>query len=155
MHNEIVLAKEEIINGIEEHDAAHANKEEVKKMQMCPNCDRVYDESGYLCSTMDELIRSNKPHLKMDQEFHTCIARCGGNIIMPKILPIIHGAIGVFIESTGGSLKEETIRTHWAILNAIRRHDPTAASDAMYLHLIYNRDRLNSDSILRGGQYGK
>ena len=47
MHNEIVLAKEEIINGIKEHDAAHANKEEVKKTQMCPNCDRVYDESGY------------------------------------------------------------------------------------------------------------
>ena len=61
----------------------------------------------------------------------------------------------MFIESTGGSLKEETMRTHRAILNSIRKHDPTAASDAMYLHLIYNRDRLNLDPILLGGQYGK
>ena len=91
----------------------------------------------------------------MDQEFQTCIARCSGNIIMPKLLPIIHGAIGVLIESTGGSLKEETMRTHRAILNAIRRHDATAASDAMYLHLIYNRDRLCLDPILLGGQYGE
>ena len=112
-------------------------------------------EMDYLCSSVDDLIRSGKPYLKMDQEFHTCIARCSGNIIMPKLLPIIHGAIGVFIESTGGSLKEETMRTHRAILNAIRKHDPTAASDAMYLHLIYNRDCLNPDPILQGGQYGK
>lgn len=112
-------------------------------------------ELDYLCSALDDLIRAGKPHLKMDQEFHTCIARCSGNIIMPKILPIIHGAIGVFIESTGGTLREETMRTHRAILNSISRHDPTAASDAMYLHLIYNRDYLNPDPISRGGRYGK
>ena len=112
-------------------------------------------ELDYLCSAIDERIRSGTPYLKIDQEFHTCIARCSGNIIMTKILPIIHGAIGVFIDGTGGTLREETMRTHRAIFNAIRKHDPTAASDAMYLHLIYNRDCLNADPILRGGQYGK
>lgn len=110
-------------------------------------------EMAALCDGVDELIRAGKPHLKMDQEFHTCIARCSGNIILPKLLPIIHGAIGVFIESTGGVLKEETMRTHRAVLNAIRRRDGAAASDAMYLHLIYNRDSMNRDPILRGGQY--
>ena len=117
------------------------------------NATEEITELDYLCASVDDLIRSGKPHLKMDQEFHTCITRCSGNIIMPKLLPIIHGAIGVFIESTGGALREETMRTHRAVLNAFRKHDPTAASDAMYLHLIYNRDRLDPDPILLGGQY--
>ena len=72
---------------------------------------------------------------------------------MPKLLPIIHGAIGLFIAETGGQLRDETIRTHRAIFNAIRAHDPVAANDAMYLHLIYNRDRLQADPISRGGRY--
>ena len=86
-------------------------------------------ELDFLCSSVDDLIRSGEPHLERDQEFHTCIARCGGNIIMPKLLPIIHGAIGLFIAETGGQLRDETIRTHRAIFNAIRAHDPVAAND--------------------------
>lgn len=110
-------------------------------------------ELEYLCAAVDHLILSGKPHLEKDQEFHTCIARCSGNLIMPKLLPIIHSSIGVFIDKTGGILREETMRTHRAILNAIRAHDMSAASDAMYLHLIYNRDQLRGDPILRGGSY--
>lgn len=112
-------------------------------------------ELEYLCSAVDDLILDGKPHLEKDQAFHTRIARCSGNSIMPNLLPIIHGAIGVFIQSTGGQLRDETMRTHRAILNAIRNRDGVAASDAMYLHLIYNRDRLNPDSIVMGGTYAK
>lgn len=110
-------------------------------------------ELEYLCTSVDHLICAGKPYLEKDQEFHTCIARCSGNLIMPKLLPIIHSSIGIFIEKTGGILREETMRTHRAILNAIRAHDSTAAADAMYLHLIYNRDQLTADPILRGGTY--
>lgn len=110
-------------------------------------------ELEYLCGAVDDLIRAGKPHLEKDQEFHTRIARCSGNIILPKLLPIIHGAIGVFIAETGGQLRDETMRTHRAILNAIRARDSTAASDAMYLHLIYNRDLLRANPISRGGSY--
>lgn len=120
--------------------AQHATEDDVAELE-------------YLCDSVDELISTGRPHLERDQEFHTCIARCGGNIILPKLLPIIHGAIGIFIAETGGQLRDETMRTHRAILNAIRAHDPTAASDAMYLHLIYNRDRIRPDPISRGGRY--
>lgn len=75
------------------------------------------------------------------------------NIIMPKLLPIIHGAIALFVQKTGGQLREETMRTHRSILNAIRSGDGVAASDTMYLHLIYNRDRLNPNPISKGGTY--
>lgn len=110
-------------------------------------------ELEYLCSAVDHLIMAGNPHLEKDKEFHTCIARCSDNLIMPKLLPIIHSSIGMFIEKTGGLLRDETMRTHRAIFNAIRAHDSNAAFDAMYLHLIYNRDQLTSDPILRGGTY--
>ena len=111
------------------------------------------DELEYLCDEVDDLIKAGKPHMDMDMAFHTRIARCSGNLIMPKLLPIIHGAISLFIMETGGQLREETMHTHRAVLNAIRAHDPSAASDAMYLHLVYNRDRLRHDPISTGGSY--
>lgn len=110
-------------------------------------------ELEYLCGEVDELILSGKPHMEKDKEFHTRIARCSGSLIMPKLLPIIHGSISLFITETGGQLKEETMKTHRAILNAIRAHNPSAASDAMYLHLVYNRDRLRPDPLSSGGRY--
>ena len=37
---------------------------------------------------------------------------------------------------------EETIETHREIADAIAAHDPLRAQDAMYLHLVYNRKRI-------------
>lgn len=110
-------------------------------------------ELEYLCDEVDRLILTGEPHMEKDKEFHTRIARCSGNLIMPKVLPIIHGAISLFILETGGQLREETMRTHRAVLNAIKAGDSAAASDAMLLHLIYNRDRLRHDPISSGGEY--
>ncbi|RGN01562.1 FCD domain-containing protein [Blautia obeum] len=39
-------------------------------------------------------------------------------------------------------LHEETIETHREITDAIASHDPLRAQDAMYLHLVYNRKRI-------------
>lgn len=110
-------------------------------------------ELEYLCDAVDELILTGKPHLQKDMEFHTRIARCSQNLIMPQMLPIIHGSIHVFITETQGILRTETMRTHRAILNAIKQHDGTAAYDSMMLHLIYNRDLLRDDPITNGGTY--
>ncbi len=61
----------------------------------------------------------------------------------------------VLLEVGRSTLRAETMRTHRAVLDAIRARDSVAASDAMYLHLIYNRDRIRPDSILLGGSYSK
>ena len=46
--------------------------------------------------------------------------------------------IPLFVETTGGALQEETIETHREIAD----HEPLRAQDAMYLHLVYNRKRI-------------
>lgn len=83
-------------------------------------------------------------HVKEDAAFHTKLGEMSGNLLMPNLEPIIIEAIGMFIELTQSELREETIRSHRAIVDAVRAHNPTAASDAMTLHLIYNRIRLQS-----------
>ena len=51
-------------------------------------------------------------------------------------------AFSFFVETTIGTLLEETIEIHREIADAIAAHDPLRAQDAMYLHLVYNRKRI-------------
>ena len=85
-------------------------------------------------------INSGAPHLNDDAAFHSAIGEMSGNIVMPKIGPIIYNAIDLFINVTGSVLREETINDHRAVLDAIKRHDSMLASDAMLLHIIHNRE---------------
>ncbi len=85
-------------------------------------------------------INSGAPHLNDDAAFHSAIGEMSGNIVMPKIGPIIYNAIDLFINVTGSVLREETISDHRAVIDAIRRHNSILASDAMLLHIIHNRE---------------
>ena len=46
---------------------------------------------------------------------------------------------------TGKKLVEETIRMHRDVADAIAARNPTAAHDAMYLHLVYNRNMMRRE----------
>ena len=74
-------------------------------------------------------------------------------MVIPNLEPIILGAIDLFIDLTDARLKEETISSHRAIVEAVRANDPIAAEDAMTLHLVYNRNRLRG-LLARDGQTG-
>lgn len=50
----------------------------------------------------------------------------------------------------GGNLVEETIRTHHGVADAIEVRNPTAAHDAMYLHLVYNRNMIAEGTQTKG-----
>lgn len=50
----------------------------------------------------------------------------------------------------GGNLVEETIHTHRGVADAIEARSPTAAHDAMYLHLVYNRNMIAEDAQTKG-----
>lgn len=88
---------------------------------------------------VEELIHAGKPHSKADAAFHSKIGEMSGNLVMPKIGPIINNAIDLFVNVTGSVLKDETISDHRELIDAIRNHDPIRASDAMILHIIHNR----------------
>lgn len=109
--------------------AAHADKKDIKKITA-------------LCDEVEKLLKTHKNHTQKDIEFHTAIALSSKNVVVPRLVPMINSSIPLFVETTGGTLHEETIETHREITNAIASHDPLRAQDAMYLHLVYNRKRI-------------
>ena len=60
---------------------------------------------------------------------------------------VLKASVPLFIDVTGKKLVEETIRTHRGVADAIAARNPTAAHDAMYLHLVYNRNMIESSLI--------
>ena len=62
--------------------------------------------------------------------------------MVPRLVPVINSSIPLFVETTRVTLLEETIETHHEIADAVAAHDPLRAQDAMYLHLVYNRKRI-------------
>lgn len=66
----------------------------------------------------------------------------GGNLVVTRLIGVLKASVPLFIDVTGKKLVEETIRTHRGVADAIAARNPTAAHDAMYLHLVYNRNMI-------------
>lgn len=111
--------------------ARHASEKELRLLR-------------HLCEEIENLVLDGNDHTQKDIEFHTQIAMSSGNVLVPRLIPVINSAIPLFIELTGNMLKQETIDTHRMLAESIASHDPDAAHDAMYLHLVHNRIRLRA-----------
>lgn len=94
------------------------------------------------CSLVESLIKSGIDHTEEDIKFHTCIATCSKNAVVENLIPIIHSAVSVFANLTHLKLKEETIRTHRDITEAIATRDGIGARCAMNMHMTYNRQMI-------------
>ena len=101
-----------------------------------------------LCDEVEILLKNHEDHTYKDIELHTAIALSSKNVVVPRLIPVINSSIPLFVETTGGTLHEETIETHREIADAIASHDPLRAQDAMYLHLVYNRKRIQLSKTL-------
>ncbi len=95
-----------------------------------------------LCDEVEVLLNNHEDHTQKDIEFHAAIALSSKNVVVPRLIPVINSSIPLFVETTGNTLHTETIETHREIADAIAAHDPLRAQDAMYLHLVYNRKRI-------------
>ncbi len=95
-----------------------------------------------LCNESERLAESGEDYSEADTEFHSAVAQASGNLVVPRLMPILKASVPLFIDVTGRKLVAETIRTHRGVADAIAAHDGTAAHDAMYLHLVYNRNAI-------------
>ncbi|MDR0486050.1 MAG: FadR family transcriptional regulator [Elusimicrobiota bacterium] len=109
--------------------ASNASKEDVEKMKI-------------INIEIEEMMDRREKYTVKDLELHDQIAQSSKNVVVPNLLPILHKAISLFIDTTQNQLIKETRDTHRAIVAAIEKGDTFAASDAMTLHLIYNRDMM-------------
>lgn len=95
-----------------------------------------------ICSQVEVLLRAGKDYTEKDVLFHKKIAELSKNIVVPNLIPIISVAVDLFTLLTGRKLVFETLETHREIVDAIKRHDGESAHEAMYLHLLYNKNLL-------------
>ncbi len=95
------------------------------------------------CDKVENMIKNGEDHMAEDVRFHQAIARCTGNSVIEKLIPIINTSVAVFVNITSRQLKEETIKTHRAVAEAIAEHNATDAKQAMTMHLLYNKNKIN------------
>ena len=74
----------------------------------------------------------------------------GGNLVVPRLMGVLKASVPLFVDVTGKKLVEETIRTHRDVADAIASRNPTVAHDAMYLHLVYNRNMIAEEAEAKG-----
>lgn len=110
--------------------AEHATVSEIEQMEA-------------LCLAIENLIQNDCNHEELDIELHTLIAKSSRNLVVPSLKPIIQTAISLFIDLTNRHLKDETIKTHAAIVSAIKQGDGTEAKKQMAAHLQYNKTALH------------
>lgn len=95
-----------------------------------------------LCMQVERLYQQGIEHVYKDIEFHSYLARISGNQVMEKLLPVINRAVVTFANMTYRSLKDETLSTHRAIVEALKKRDAIGARGAMTMHLTYNRQAI-------------
>lgn len=92
-----------------------------------------------LCQEVEILIINGEKHAKKDIELHTQIAKTSKNVVVSRLIPIINESIEIFIEVTKSVLRQESIDTHRAIVEAIKMKDEKGAYDAMQTHILANK----------------
>ncbi len=95
------------------------------------------------CDKVEQIILKGEDHMMEDVKFHQAIAQCTRNSVIEKLIPIINTSVAVFANITSRQLKNETITTHRAIAKAIADHDPTDAKQAMTMHMLFNKNKIN------------
>lgn len=104
-----------------------------------------------LCDESERLAEAGEDYsAAADTAFHNAIAESSGNLVVPRLMGVFKASVPLFIDVTGKKLVEETIRTHRDVADAIASRNPTAAHDAMYLHLVYNRNMIAEGAEAKG-----
>lgn len=104
--------------------------------------EKEIEEMEALQAKVEECIEKDINHSEPDIDLHVCWAKCTGNSVIPKIIPILMDSIPLFIDLTRRSLIEPTKETHRAIIKAIKERNPDAAEEAMRRHIEFNYESI-------------
>lgn len=103
-----------------------------------------------MCDEMEQLSAQRKERMPVDVEFHVFLAESCGNLVMPKLIPVLRQAVELFIKYTSRKSTPESEAKHRYILEALEARDPAWAKDMMLMHLTYNGQELRREARRRG-----
>ncbi len=94
------------------------------------------------CDQLEATVMSGKDHGEEDKEFHTYLAKCTHNMVIPELIPIITHTVYLFTRLRDPELLEGTTITHRQITEAVCRNDAREAEDSMRRHLQINLESI-------------
>ncbi len=106
-----------------------------------------------MCDEMERLSAQRRERMPLDVEFHIVLAESSGNLVAPKLIPVLRQGVELFIKYTHREATPESTAKHRDILEALEAHDPQWAKDMMLMHLTYNSQELRREAIRRGVMY--
>ena len=112
-------------------------------------CRRATEEElNYICEQGEivaQIIRDGKDRTESDQEFHKAIIMASHNDFMIRLIPLINRAVSesIFINASGTTLAENTLRDHAMIMEFLRKRDERGARNAMEIHIHHAIHTLN------------
>lgn len=106
-----------------------------------------------MCDEMERLSFQRKERMPVDVEFHVVLAESSGNLVVPKMIPVLRQGVELFIKYTHREATPESTAKHRDILEALEAHDQQWAKDMMLMHLTYNSQELRREAIRRGVMY--
>lgn len=104
--------------------------------------DQEIEELQIICSEVERLIKVGEDYSQQDIDFHVKIASMSGNLVVPQIIPLITQGISLYVNLTEHHLAGTAAITHQKVVDAIKKHDSSAAYDAMLEHMRENRNSL-------------
>lgn len=90
---------------------------------------------------IEDLIERREDYAQKDVEFHEQIANCSHNSVMSNLVPVIGKGVDVFAKEVQNTEYKQTLISHRAIYEAIRKRQAVEAQQAMQFHLLYNENR--------------
>jgi GntR family transcriptional repressor for pyruvate dehydrogenase complex len=95
------------------------------------------------CAAVEADIAAGRDFAADDRAFHETLALCTHNTVMARLIPIISEGVLCFAVTVGTPEYVQTVRSHRAILEAVRGHRPCDARREMEYHLLFNQNRFN------------
>jgi GntR family transcriptional repressor for pyruvate dehydrogenase complex len=110
-----------------------------------------------LMAKMKAALKDQKAFAILDLEFHLAVANLSGNTLLADLISLIRSQVAKALHAV--LLLPNAIplsfKEHTAVFQAIERHDPEAARDAMHLHLESHLRRYTNSGGSKSGPGSK
>jgi DNA-binding GntR family transcriptional regulator len=91
-------------------------------------------------------------YIDRDRYFHWRLVEISGNRYLAHAIDSVNLMIFTYQHGLPARPPKETIREHWAILDALRRRDPEASEAAMRLHMRRSVERMDKEADMEEAQ---
>jgi GntR family transcriptional regulator, transcriptional repressor for pyruvate dehydrogenase complex len=96
------------------------------------------------------LLRSNKPTVCTNMDFHVLLAEATANMMFAVLLKTLRMGIGTVIPTSKERFRCESIEYHEQILHAVRNQEPVRAKKLMHAHLLQAGQVVSADGFASG-----